>query len=249
MRDIAKTKAIREALALAKRLLDTEGAPVGEIIGETGTGKTMAALAVMREFGATRVAAHEGMTRYQLVRAITALVGVDGPATRHLDLLAEWAGGQQRRPLLIIDEANKLRWQSLELLRYLADECGFAVLLVGTELYERQFLSARTRPLLLQLGRRIGAKRHRMGRLDRAETYAHILRPAVGDVADKDLITKFWTGARRGNWGDGVELAFECRQLMEINEITTLTPAVLDAALAWSANRIEGGAAATASRE
>ena len=91
MRDIAKTKAIREALALARRLLDTEGAPVGEIIGETGTGKTMAALAVAREFGATRVAAHEGMTRYQLVRAITALVGVDGPATRHLDLLAEWA--------------------------------------------------------------------------------------------------------------------------------------------------------------
>ena len=46
-------------------------------------------------------------------------------------------------------------------LRYIADECGFAVLLVGTELYERQFANARTKPLLLQLGRRIGAKPRR----------------------------------------------------------------------------------------
>lgn len=244
-KEVARTKAVREAISLARRLIDTVGAPIGEITGETGTGKTCAAAAVVHEFCATRVAAHEGMSRYQLLRRITDALEIEGPATRHIDLLAEWGERQSTRPLLVIDEANKLRWQALEVLRHLADECGFAVLLVGTELYERQFTSARTRPLLLQLGRRIGAKRHRMTRLDRAETYTHILRPAVGDVADKELITKFWSGARRGNWGDGVELAEECRQLMEINGVTSLTPAVLDAALAWSANRIEGVAAAT----
>lgn len=245
-REILKTKAVREALSLARRLIETEGAPIGEITGETGTGKTCAAAAVVLEFDATRVAAHEGMSRYQLLRHITAALDIDGPATRHLDLLGEWAENRPQRPLLVVDEANKLRWQALEVLRYLSDECGFAVLLVGTELYERQFLNARTRPLLLQLGRRIGAKRHRMTRLDRAETYTHILRPAVGDVSDRELVTKFWTGVRRGNWGDGVELAEECRQLMEINGVTTLTAAVLDAAIAWSANRIEGAAPAAA---
>ena len=63
------------------------------------------------------------------------------------------------RTLLVIDEANKLGWRVLETIRYLADECRFAVLLIGTELYTRKFTDARTRPLLEQLGGRIGAKR------------------------------------------------------------------------------------------
>jgi len=73
-----------------------------------------------------------------------------------------------------------------------------------------------------------------MGRLDRAETYTHIIRPAVGEVSDKEVITKFWHGCRKGNWGDGMELATECRRIMAAHDVAALTPAVLDAALAWS---------------
>lgn len=242
MKEITKTKAVKEALALAARLVETETAPIGEVVGETGTGKTMAARAIAQEFGALRACGYEGMSRYQLLGQIAREAGIEGPATRWMELLAQWAQEQARRPLLVVDEANKLRWQALEVLRYLADECGFAVLLVGTEMYERQFASARTRPLLLQLGRRIGAKRHRMGRLDRSETYLHVMRPRLGEVADKELIVKFWTACRKGVWGDAVELAEECRRLMEVNEQASLTPAVLDAAVAWSANRyaVEG---------
>lgn len=235
-RDIRQTQPVREALALAERLATTGGPPIGEITGETGTGKTWAAAAVERKFGALRVAAWEGITRFQLTRALAAAAGIVGPGTRHLDLLAEWAAAREERPLAVIDEANKLDWRALELLRWLADEAGFAVLLVGTELYERRFAEARTRPLLLQLGRRIGAKRVAMRRLTAAELAAHVLRPAFGEEIDRELARRFWQASRRGVWGDAVELAEECGRLMAVNQVSRLTEAVLEAAVAWSAN-------------
>lgn len=238
-REIAKTAAVKAALELAELLIHTETTPIGEIVGETGTGKTMAARAIELELGAVRVAAHEGMSRYQLLGAIAKPLGIEGPSTRWLELLAAWAAEQKRRPLLLVDEANKLRWQALETLRYLADECGFAVLLIGTELYERQFVSARTRPLLLQLGRRIGAKRAKTGHLDRAATYAHVIKPRFGDVADKEVVTHFWQAARKGNWGEAVELAEACARVMAASGVSALTMQVLESALQWTANRRE----------
>lgn len=234
--DIQKTKPVREALQLAQLLIETDGAAVGEIVGETGTGKTQAAHAVLSEFDGVRVCCHEGMTRYQLVARITAGLEIEGPSTRWLELLEKYPQQSGKRPIVIVDEANKLKWQALEVLRYIADECGFAVLLVGTELYERQFANARTKPLLLQLGRRIGAKRVRMGHLDRADCARFLLAPKFGEV-DKDVATKFWTGCRRGNWGEAVELAGECLRLAQLNNGQTLTMGILDAALNWFANR------------
>ena len=240
--DIAETKYVREALALASLLKETTGPAVGEIIGETGTGKTVAARAIMTNHGAMRVCAYEGMSRYALLGEVTAAAGIEGPSTRWMRMLSEWGPSQSDRPILILDEANKLRWQALEALRYLADECGFAVLLVGTEIYERQFVSAKTRPLLLQLGRRIGAKRARMGHLDRAETFTHVLNARFGDV-DRETATKFWQGCRKGNWGEAVELAEECLRICRANNVSALTMPVLEAALTWTANRREVGAA------
>lgn len=234
--EIEKTKSVQDALQLAALLVETDGAAVGEIVGETGTGKTRAAHAVLAEFGGVRVCCHEGMTRYQLIARITAGLDIEGPSTRWLELLADYPAKTSTRPVLVVDEANKLKWQALEVLRYLADECGFAVLLVGTELYERQFSNARTRPLLLQLGRRIGAKRVRMGHLDRAETARFLLFPKFGEV-DKEIVTRFWTGCRRGNWGEAVELSGECLRLARLNSTQTLTMGVLEAALNWFANR------------
>jgi len=240
--EIAETKFIREALALASLLKATPGASVGEIIGDTGTGKTMAARAIMSRHAAMRVCAYEGMSRYALLGGVAAAAGIEGPSTRWMGMLAEWGLSQAERPLLILDEANKLRWQALETLRYLADECGFAVLLVGTEIYERQFMNAKTRPLLLQLGRRIGAKRARMGHLDRSETFLYVLQPRFGDV-DRETATKFWQGCRKGNWGEAVELAEECVRICRSNNVAVLTMPVLEAALTWTANRREAGAA------
>lgn len=233
--DTRDTKYTREALAVAQLALGSSN-PIAEIVGGTGSGKSTAAACIVRQLAGVRVACWDGMTRAQLLRLVAAALGLQGGNAAER-LLMQGMNKDEGRRLVVVDEANKLNWRALEALRYLADECHIAVVLVGTEFYERQFTAGKTRELLLQLGRRIGAKRTRMGHLDRAETYAHILRPVVGDCADKALVTKFWQGCRKGNWGDGMELAGECARLMGVHGLANLTDAVLDAALAWSANR------------
>lgn len=232
-REIRETKVVKEALALAEQVLDAEW-PIGEITGPAGTGKSMAGWAIAERMHTLRVAAWDGMTRHQMLVAVAQRLGMEGPGVADR-LLARGYGAQ--RHLLVVDEANKLGWRVLETLRYLADECGIAVILIGTELYSRKFSEARTRPLLLQLGSRIGAKRVSTRHLDRAECYAHVIRPVFGELTDKELITSFWTGCRKGNFREAMELAGECRRIMETNAMQSLTPAVLEAAAKWMANR------------
>jgi len=237
-REIRKTKAVADAMAMADVVMRSDNA-IGEIVGPAGTGKSMAGRAVAQQCSAARIVAWDGMTRHQLLRAVALGAGIDGAGA--VDRLLSMRPEDDARRLLVIDEANKLTWRPLEALRYLADECGFAVLLIGTELYERQFKSGRTRDLLLQLGSRIGAKRASTRHLDRAETVAHVLRPIFGDGIDKDIATSFWQGCRRGNYREAVELSEECRRIMSANGMQSLTPAVLELALKWSANRRVAG--------
>lgn len=239
MKDIRETKAVKEALALADLVMASDNA-IGEITGPAGTGKTMAGRAVAAKLGAIRIAAWDGMTRHQLLSAVAAAIGMEGPGSADRVLRR---GADAERVMLVVDEANKLSWRVLETIRYLADECSFAVLLIGTELYTHKFTDARTRPLLVQLGSRIGAKRAGTRHLDRAETYAHVIRPAFGDITDKDLVTTFWQACRKGNYREAVELAEECRRIMAQNGVQTLTPAVLELAARWMANQHEAEAA------
>ncbi len=153
MREIRETKAVKQTLALAELLLTGENA-VGEVVGAAGTGKSMAGRAVVQRLGALRVVAYEGMTRRQMLLAIAQQIGIEGVGSAERVLNRSGAD----RVLLVVDEANKLSWRVLETLRYLADECALAVLLIGTELYSRKFSDAHTKPLLMQLGSRIGAK-------------------------------------------------------------------------------------------
>lgn len=231
--ELRDTKVIREALALAELVLESSN-PIGEITGPAGTGKSMSGRAIAARHGAVRVAAWDGITRHQMLAAVAAALGMEGAGAVERLLRR---GDEATRALLVVDEANKCGWRVLEALRYLADECNVAVILIGTELYERQFTAARTRHLLLQLGSRIGPKRVATRHLDRAETYTHVMRPAFGEVADRELVTAFWTGCRKGNFREAVELAGECRRIMANNGLQSLTPAVLDLAVKWMANR------------
>lgn len=232
-REMRETRVVKEAVALADLLMDSEN-PIGEVTGPAGTGKTMAGMAVAGRHGSVRLAAWDGITRHQVLRAVAQAVGIEGPGAAERLLSRE---RDAERQLIVVDEANKCGWRVLETMRYLADECGFAVLLIGTELYARKFTDSRTRPLLLQLGSRIGAKRVTTRHLDRAETYAHVIRPAFGDVLDKEIVTGFWTLTRRGNFREAVELAGECQRIMQTNGIQTLNNAVLELAGKWMANR------------
>ncbi|MCX8016346.1 MAG: ATP-binding protein [Rhodocyclaceae bacterium] len=231
-----ETKYLKEALLTARRVMAADH-PIGEIVGSPGTGKSTAAKVIAEQMGGARIACFSGMTRHQLLRDCARALGLEGHGAVDRMLSDRREAEADTRRLLIVDEANKLNWRGLEALRYLSDECNVAVLLVGTELYERQFVSPKSRDYLVQLGSRIGAKRCRMGMLDRAETYTHVMRPILGDVADKEVVTRFWIGARKGVWRDALELAQECRAIMDAQGVTALTMAVLDAALAWSANR------------
>jgi hypothetical protein len=235
---IRETKIVKEALALADLVLSSEY-PIGEITGPAGSGKSMAGRAICARLGALRVAAWDGMTRHQMLATVAERCGLQGSGAVERLLRR---GDDGERQLLVVDEANKLGWRVLEALRYLADECGIGVLLIGTELYSRKFTDARTRPLLLQLGSRIGAKRVEARHLDRAETYAHVIRPIFGDLTDKELVTGFWSLCRKGNFREAMELAGECQRIMTTNEMQTLTPAVLELAGKWMANRyaVEG---------
>ncbi len=233
IKEIRDTRVVREALALAELVLAADN-PIGEITGPAGSGKTVAGHAIAGKHGAIRIAAWDGITRHQLLREVARLSGIDGIGAA--DKLLR-RGGDATRLLLVVDEANKCSWRVLETLRYLADECGIAVILIGTELYAQKFIDARTRPLLIQLGSRIGAKRVASRHLDRAETYAHVIRPAFGDIADREIVTAFWSMTRKGNYREAVELAGECQRIMASNGIQALTPAVLELAGTWMANR------------
>lgn len=240
--EIRETKFVRQALSLAEVVFASVACPIGEIVGAPGTGKSCAArLVVERLPRATRVVAWDGMSKFQMAREVAVVLGFDGSGSVERMLASRVDADPDTRSLLVVDEANKLSWRVLELLRYLSDECNVAVLLVGTEMYSRQFASARTRDLLLQLGSRIGAKRCQFSHLDRSDTYSHAIRPRFGDVQDKELVTRFWTVARRGNLRECMELGDECERIMAANGVGTLTPAVLDVAAKWMANRVCGG--------
>lgn len=239
--EICMTKFVEDALRLSDLVLRSDN-PIGEIVGATGTGKSTVARYIAEEYGGVRVACWDGINKVQLLKQIAAGFGMEGAAI-HTRLLTDGVPEKFKnvRPLLVVDEANKLNWRALETLRFLSDERDVAVLLVGTEFYERQFTNNRTADLLLQLGRRIGSKRVRMENLDLWECYTCVGQKYFGDLKkgneSKKLITKFWHGCRKGVWGDAVELAKECQRLMKVQNDVSLTEEVLDLALSVFANR------------
>jgi DNA transposition AAA+ family ATPase len=239
-RQIRETKTVKEALLIADAVMQATH-PIGEIVGPPGTGKTFCGIAVAQRRGGMRLVSWEGMTRHQLAAEVARAIGLEGPGVVDRLLKSRAEPDQDTRRLIVLDEANKLGWRALELVRYLSDECNLAFLLIGTEMYTRKFTDGRTRDMLLQLGSRIGAKRITTRHMDRAETVAHVMFPKFGKDIDKEVATVFWQYARRGNFREAVELADECLRIMQTNNMQTLTPAVLELAQKWMANRQVAG--------
>ena len=236
MNNTIETRQLREALRMAESIKDSqETGPIGQIIGEPGTGKTRAGKWLTQQLNAIRVCSSHAITnKALLVKLYTAVYGEEMPGSTNslLPKIASAMDGQ----LLIVDEANHLLWQQLEILRYLADESGMRLLLIGTELMNRPFTDGRTSVLLAQLASRIGAKRVSFERLTQLEEITgYMLQPHFGRV-DKATAQAF-ARYSKGYWRDGVELAAACKRVMQSQGLDKLTHIVVDAAANWMAPR------------
>jgi type II secretory pathway predicted ATPase ExeA len=218
---------------MAQSVMDSlETGPVGQLTGEPGTGKTRAGKALVERLGAVRVCCSQGLSSKGLVARIFAAFGGEnttGSANALVGKLEALVSGK----LLVVDEANHLRWQQLELLRYLADEAGMGLILVGTDLMDRPFKDGRTATYLAQLASRIGAKRVRFERLPLEEVAGYMIQPHFGKV-DKATASAFHKQAK-GYWRDAAELAAACRRVMETQGLDELSPVVIEAAAHWMA--------------
>lgn len=229
-----ETRQVRDAIRMAQSVMDSlETGPIGQLVGESGTGKTWAGKCLVESLGAVRVCCVQGISNKVLAAKIHKAFGAEktpGSANSLIGKLEELVSGR----LLVVDEANHLRWQQLELLRYLADEAGMGLILVGTDLMDRPFKDGRTATYLAQLASRIGAKRVRFERLTALEEVAgYMIQPHFGKV-DKATASAFHKQAK-GYWRDAAELAAACRRVMETQGLEKLNPVVVEAAANWMA--------------
>lgn len=234
MTETIETRQVRDAIRMAQSVMDSlETGPIGQLVGESGTGKTRAGKYLVEHMGAVRVCCAQGISNKVLATKIDVAFGAE-KSHGSANTLIEKLEGVVRGKLLVVDEANHLRWQQLELLRYLADEAGMGLILVGTDLMDRSFKDGRTATYLAQLSSRIGAKRVRFGRLIALEEVAgYMIQPHFGKV-NKDTAHAFHKQAK-GYWRDAAELAAACRRVMDAQGLEKLSPVVVEAAANWMA--------------
>ena len=153
-----QTANIGAATAMARSVLAARSdARIGQIIGMPGTGKSDAGRHIAREFGAVRVCAWANMGRRALLAEIGTALGIVG--TYGADDLTARILKHCPGQLIIVDEANHLRWNVIEAVRIFVDEGLAGLILIGTDLLKRKFHSAKTEIYLAQMSQRIGAKR------------------------------------------------------------------------------------------
>ena len=225
-----KTASYTRALRLASSILQSS-TRIGRITGSPGTGKSYISKMLLDEedrgFAVYRVCASEGITKRAIIQRIVDQAGAvwRGSTDVTLDGLLPHLRGQ----LLIVDEANHLGWRVLETLRYITDEGGAGLMLVGTELSDLPFTSAKTAVLLQQLKGRIGAKQIKLGLMSAKEVAGYVLVPRFGAVS-QDLAKSFHK-ATRGNWRECAELADACQRVMTANRLAEPSADVLSAAI------------------
>lgn len=233
MTETIETRQVRDAIRMAQSVMDSPAGHIGQLVGEPGTGKTWAGKCLVERLGAVRVCCSQGISNRGLAAKVYTAFGGEkssGSANSLVEKLEPMVPGR----LLVVDEANHLRWQQLEILRYLADEADMGLILVGTDLMDRPFKNGRTATYLAQLASRIGAKRVRFERISALEEVAgYMIQPHFGKV-DKATASAFHKQAK-GYWRDAAELAAACRRVLETQGLEKLNPVVVEAAANWMA--------------
>jgi len=238
MKDIIKTEQIDSVYKMAKTILNsTSSGMIGQIIGEPGTGKTWATKFLEKELAGIRICAHQGSSIKGIVSELFHKINGHIEAGSKEVLLNRLIPMVSKK-LVIVDEANHLRWQQLEILRYLADEGNMGLLLVGTDLLTRHFHDGRTAILLAQLSSRIGGKRIKFSALSSLDEFTgYILQPRFGDI-DRTTAKVFFSHCK-GYWREAVELAEGCQRILEIQKLNKLNKDVVTVAASAMKPRTE----------
>ena len=240
MNDFVITTQAQQALEMCKTVQTArQYNRMGQITGNPGTGKSALTYWLAAELHAVRVEAWSGMGDKALLAEIAKvmaglgfLVSSVGTAPSILRSIKECCDGL----VIIIDEANHLKWSTLEKLRALSDIGGACVILVGTDLLARTLQEARVRHYLAQLRGRIGTKRIVMEPItDDAELAAYILAPRFGKVTK--TATQTFYKFSKGHWRVALELADACERLMKNEGLTKLDPGVIKTAATWMAGQ------------
>ena len=138
MSDFIKTAQAEQAFEMCQAVLGArQYSKIGQITGDPGTGKSELTTWLAEELGGVRVECWMDMGDKALLEEIAmglnargASLDVSGTApTLFRKIKGECAG-----KLIIIDEANQLKWATLEKLRGLSDIGGAGLILAGTAL-------------------------------------------------------------------------------------------------------------------
>lgn len=174
----------REGLAhLEYNILDGKGFSV--LIGEVGTGKTTLCRALIDHMDAEKVTLvyiiHTNLDFYDFLREVLEELEISSQGKQKWDLLKALnqylieANGQNRRVVLIVDEAQNLKPSVLEGIRMLSNletprEKLIQIVFVG----QPELMKHIQRPDMIQLNQRIAGS-YILGPLTRKETHGYIV--------------------------------------------------------------------------
>lgn len=229
----AKVRQMCEAVLAAPKY-----SQLGQVTGDPGTGKSATTEWIAGEFNAIRIEAWAGMKEktmlQELVRALNKAGHSIDPNGTSNTLTQRIIHGDIGGKLILVDEANHLKWPALEALRGLSDigQCGLVI--SGTDLLAKKFVHPQIRVFLEQFRQRIGTKKVVMTPItDPAELAAYVLAPRFDKITKATAVA--FQKHCQGNWRFAVALADACARLMENEGIARIDERVVATAAAWMA--------------
>lgn len=240
MQEFIKTAQAEEAFAMCNTVLGArQYSRIGQITGDPGTGKSTLTTWLAEELGGVRVECWMDMGDKALLEEIANGLNALGESldvTGTAPTLFRKIKGACAGKLIIIDEANQLKWTTLEKLRGLSDIGGAGLVLAGTDILAKRLVEARVRVYLTQLRQRIGAKKVLMQPITNdAELAAYVIAPRFGQVTK--ATAKRFRILSRGEWRSALELADACERLMTNESLDKIDERVVETAAAWMAGR------------
>jgi DNA transposition AAA+ family ATPase len=238
MTDFIHTETSAATVAMCRAVLDARPhCRIGQISGQPGTGKSALTLWLADEMDALRIEVWTRISDKDMLRLIVEAAVAKGspldPTGTGNTLFKRLIAALEGR-LIIVDEANHLKWAQLEILRSLSDLGRCGLILVGTDILSRTITSAGASTYLAQLRQRIGAKRIVTGPMaSDEEIAAYCLNPRFGGVSRKTVAQ--FRKVTGGYWRSALELGDACARLMQAEGIEKLNETVVQTAAAWMA--------------